>query len=161
MPNSHTVRLAPGSRAYVDRRLRFRLSRFGNRIACLVKRRTDLFCPDRAAERIARLAVHRVIDLANRKPGEGWCESRGLGSTIGGTALWEGFILFASAMLAVDLGLFQRWTHLPSTQETLAWSAVWVGLALLFNAGIYFWFGAQSALEFFHGLLGQEGSLGG
>jgi tellurite resistance protein TerC len=47
-------------------------------------------------------------------------------TTIGGTAPWVGFILFVLAMLAVDLGLFQRRTHLPSTQETLACSAVWV-----------------------------------
>jgi len=56
-------------------------------------------------------------------------------------------------MLAIDLRLFQRRAHKPSLAEALAWSVVWVGLALLFNAGIYFWFGPQAALEFFTGYL--------
>ena len=56
-------------------------------------------------------------------------------------------------MLAVDLGLFQRRAHQPSLKEALIWSAVWVGLALLFNAGIYFWFGPKPGLEFFTGYL--------
>jgi hypothetical protein len=59
-------------------------------------------------------------------------------------------------MLALDLGLFQRRAHQPSIRETLAWSAVWIGLALLFNAGIYLWFGAQSALEFFTGYMVEK-----
>lgn len=56
-------------------------------------------------------------------------------------------------MLAVDLGLFQRRAHQFSLKEALAWSAVWVVLALVFNAGIYFWFGPQAGLEFFTGYL--------
>ena len=56
-------------------------------------------------------------------------------------------------MLAVDLGLFQRRAHQPSLKESLAWTVVWVGLALLFNAGVYFWFGHQAGLEFFTGYL--------
>jgi tellurite resistance protein TerC len=59
-------------------------------------------------------------------------------------------------MLALDRGLFQRRAHQPSIRETLAWSAVWIGLALLFNAGIYLWFGAQSALEFFTGYMVEK-----
>lgn len=59
-------------------------------------------------------------------------------------------------MLALDLGLFQRRAHQPSIREALAWSAVWIGLALLFNAGIYPWFGAQSALEFFTGYMVEK-----
>jgi len=62
-----------------------------------------------------------------------------------------GFIVFVLAMLAIDLGLFQRRAHRPSLREALSWSIVWIGLALLFNAGIYHWFGSQAALEFFAG----------
>jgi tellurite resistance protein TerC len=74
-------------------------------------------------------------------------------SSIGNTGLWVGFIVFVLAMLAVDLGLFQRRAHQPSLKESLAWTVVWVGLALLFNAGVYFWFGHQAGLEFFTGYL--------
>ena len=56
-------------------------------------------------------------------------------------------------MLALDLGLFQRRAHQPSLKESLAWTVVWVGLALVFNAGVYFWFGPQAGLEFFTGYL--------
>jgi TerC family integral membrane protein len=56
-------------------------------------------------------------------------------------------------MLALDLGFFHRKAHKPSVREALVWSAVWVGLALVFNAGLYQWFGPQTALEFFTGYL--------
>ena len=56
-------------------------------------------------------------------------------------------------MLALDLGLFQRRAHQPSLKESLAWTVVWVGLGLVFNAGVYFWFGLQAGLEFFTGYL--------
>lgn len=55
-------------------------------------------------------------------------------------------------MLAVDLGM-NRKSHRVSFKEALAWSVVWVGLALAFNAGIYFMQGEQKALEFLTGYL--------
>jgi tellurite resistance protein TerC len=36
-------------------------------------------------------------------------------------------------------------------REALIWTAVWVALSLLFNLGIYVWFGADRALEFLAG----------
>jgi len=51
-----------------------------------------------------------------------------------------GFVLFVLLMLAIDLGVFNRHAHSISIKEALSWSAVWVGLAILFNIGIYlFW----------------------
>lgn len=52
--------------------------------------------------------------------------------------IWIGFILFVLAMLALDLGVFNRRLHAPSIREALAWTAVWIVIALLFNVGIYF-----------------------
>lgn len=40
-------------------------------------------------------------------------------------------------VLAVDLGLFHREAHAVTFRESLAWSVVWVGLALTFNYGLY------------------------
>jgi tellurite resistance protein TerC len=74
-------------------------------------------------------------------------------TTVGDIWWWSGFIAFVVAMLALDLGFFQRKPHKPSLREALVWSMVWVGLALLFNTGLYLWFGPQSALEFFTGYL--------
>jgi tellurite resistance protein TerC len=66
---------------------------------------------------------------------------------------WVGFNIFVIAMLAVDLLVFHRKPHEVSLKEALSWSAVWIGLALAFNAGIYFWAGKKPALEFFTGYL--------
>ena len=68
--------------------------------------------------------------------------------TIGSPLLWAAFLLFVLAMLAVDLGLFHKNAHEVSPREAAAWSAVWVALAVVFNAGVYFGFGPDRALEF-------------
>jgi tellurite resistance protein TerC len=49
-----------------------------------------------------------------------------------------GFLVFVAAMLALDLGVFNRKEHTISIKEALAWTAVWVSLALAFNVCIYF-----------------------
>ena len=52
--------------------------------------------------------------------------------------LWVGFLLFVLAMLALDLGVFHRHAHTIKVREALMWSAVWIGMALLFNGFVYF-----------------------
>lgn len=66
---------------------------------------------------------------------------------------WVLFNLFVLAMLAADLGLFHRKAHEVSLREAAAWSAVWIALALLFNAAVYRWMGATKALEFLTGYI--------
>ena len=53
------------------------------------------------------------------------------------TALWVGFNLFVVAMLALDLGVFNRKEHVTTPKEAGIWTAVWVTLSLLFCAGIW------------------------
>lgn len=67
--------------------------------------------------------------------------------------LWVGFTTFVLAMLALDLGVFHRTAHVISVKDATIWSAVWILLALLFNAGIYVFRGPDSALQFFTGYL--------
>jgi len=67
--------------------------------------------------------------------------------------LWVGFNVFILAMLALDLGVFHRKSHVVSLRESLAWTGVWVVLALVFNAGVWHYAGSQKALEFFTGYL--------
>jgi len=69
---------------------------------------------------------------------------------------WILFNVFVLIMLALDLGVFHRKTHEITVKEALTWTAVWVFLALVFNAGIYFWKGKQTALEFFTGYLVEK-----
>jgi len=68
------------------------------------------------------------------------------------------FTLFILAMLALDLGVFQRKAHAPSFREAGAWYAFWVSLSLAFNLGVYIWRGTQPALEFLTGYI-LEASL--
>lgn len=67
--------------------------------------------------------------------------------------IWISFNVFVLAMLAIDLLVFHRKPHEVSLKEALTWSAVWIGLALIFNTVIYFWMGKQPALEFLTGYL--------
>jgi tellurite resistance protein TerC len=74
-----------------------------------------------------------------------------------------GFHVFVIAMLALDLGVFQRKAHAVGLREAAVWSAVWVALSLLFAVGIWqFWDywrpnesgqGAARAIEFVTGYL--------
>ena len=67
--------------------------------------------------------------------------------------LWIGFNLFVLLLLALDLGVFHRKSHVVSIREASIWSAVWIALALLFNLGIYYFRGPDQGLEFLTGYL--------
>ena len=62
---------------------------------------------------------------------------------------WIVFIVFVLALLALDLGVFNRRPHAIKFREAAAWSAFWVTLSLAFNVGIYWRSGAEPALQFF------------
>ena len=66
---------------------------------------------------------------------------------------WVIFNLFVIAMLVLDLNVFHRNTHEIRVKEALWWSAFWIALALLFNAGIYIFRGSEAALRFLTGYL--------
>jgi len=65
--------------------------------------------------------------------------------------LWISFNVFVLGMLAIDLGIFHRKAHAVSMKEAATWSTVWIVLALIFNAGIYYAWGKDTALEFLTG----------
>jgi tellurite resistance protein TerC len=67
--------------------------------------------------------------------------------------LWILFNAFVLLMLALDLGVFHRKAHEVSLKEALTWTFIWISLALVFNAIIFYWRGRQQALEFFTGYL--------
>ena len=67
--------------------------------------------------------------------------------------LYGAFTIFILAMLAVDLGVFNRKAHVVSLREAVIWSIVWTVLALLFNAGVWHYEGSTKALEFLTGYL--------
>lgn len=65
--------------------------------------------------------------------------------------LWVGFNVFVLCMLALDLGVFHRKSHIVTLKESLTWTSVWIVLAMIFNAGIWHFSGSEKALEFFTG----------
>ena len=67
--------------------------------------------------------------------------------------LWVGFNVFVLGMLALDLGVFHRKAHVVGFKEAGIWSAVWIALALAFNAGVWHFFGPQKGMEFLTGYL--------
>lgn len=76
--------------------------------------------------------------------------------SIGSPELWIGFLVFVTAMLALDLGVFHRKAHAVGVREALAWSVVWISLALVFNAGVWAYFGPEQGLEFLTGYLVEK-----
>ncbi len=65
---------------------------------------------------------------------------------------WVIFIGFVFAMLALDLGVFHRKSHVVGFKDSLGWSAVWITLGLSFSALIYFaydghWFGLGHSVD--------------
>jgi len=69
---------------------------------------------------------------------------------------WLLFLAFVGAVLAIDLGVLHRDAHAVGRREALAWTAVWVGLAVAFNLGVYLFRGSQAGLEWTTGYLIEE-----
>ncbi len=67
--------------------------------------------------------------------------------------LWPVFGVLVASALAIDLGIFQRRAHVVSTREAVAWTLVWVALALAFNLGVWHFKGRTAAAEFLAGYL--------
>jgi len=66
---------------------------------------------------------------------------------------WFLFNLFVLAMLALDLGILQRPSHTVKFREALAWSGLWIVLALVFALGLYLLRGRAPALSFATGYI--------
>jgi len=83
-------------------------------------------------------------------------ESAVLLHSVGSPLTWGAFLLGFFALLALDLGVFNRKAHRVTMKEALRWSIVWVSLSLGFNAYVYYAFGEQKALEFLSAYLIEE-----
>ena len=70
-----------------------------------------------------------------------------------GVWLWVGFSILILGMLAVDLGVLNRHSHVVSVKEAARWSAIVVLVAAAFNGWIFYARGQQAGLEFTAGYL--------
>ena len=59
-------------------------------------------------------------------------------------------------MFVLDLFVFNRKSHEIRFREALTWTLVWVGLAMAFNAGVWYYLGKAKALEFLTGYIIEE-----
>ncbi len=73
-----------------------------------------------------------------------------------GTWPWIFFNAFVLLMLALDLGVFHRQSKKITFKNAMIWSAVWIGLAMIFNGWIYYSMGKQPAIEFLTGYLVEK-----
>jgi tellurite resistance protein TerC len=56
---------------------------------------------------------------------------------------WAAFVGFIVALLLVDLLVVHRDAHVVSAREAATWSAIWIGLGLLFAGAVYLLYGDQ------------------
>jgi tellurite resistance protein TerC len=69
---------------------------------------------------------------------------------------WVVFNVFIVSMIVLDALVFHRKDHAVTLRESLAWTGVWVSLALLFCLGIYYFRGHELALQFLTAYLIEE-----
>lgn len=67
--------------------------------------------------------------------------------------IWAGFNLFVLLLLAFDLGVLHRKAHKIGVRDALHLSLLYIGLALLFAAGLFWFRGSQDGVAFLTGYL--------
>jgi len=73
-----------------------------------------------------------------------------------GISFWIGFVVFVLIMLVLDLFVFHKKNTVVKVKEALLWSLFWIGLAIIFNIGVYYLLGKVKAVEFLTGYLIEE-----
>ncbi len=59
-----------------------------------------------------------------------------------------GFSILVVIMLLLDLGVFNKNSHVVSNKEALIWSIVWISLAMAFSGVIYYYLGFEQFTQF-------------
>lgn len=70
--------------------------------------------------------------------------------------VWIGFNVFVLMMIILDLFVLHRDAKIISIKKALATSTLWIGLAMVFNYGIFLYRGQEVALNFLAGYLIEE-----
>ncbi|WP_294823823.1 TerC/Alx family metal homeostasis membrane protein [uncultured Flavobacterium sp.] len=58
------------------------------------------------------------------------------------------FSIVVAVMLLLDLGVFNKHSHVVSNKEALTWSVVWISLAMVFSGIIYYFLGFEQFTQF-------------
>jgi tellurite resistance protein TerC len=66
---------------------------------------------------------------------------------------WVAFCAGTAILLVLDMFVFHRHAHEPRLRESAMWTVFWCTLAMVFNAWVWWEFGAIHAVHFFTGYL--------
>jgi len=69
---------------------------------------------------------------------------------------WAAFNIFVVTAIILDLFILHRKNQIIGVKQAFLTSAIWIGLAFLFNIWIYYAFGKDTALDFLTGYLIEE-----
>ena len=58
------------------------------------------------------------------------------------------FAIIVVVMLLLDLGVFNKNSHVVSNKEALTWSVVWISLSMIFSGVIYYYLGFEQFTQF-------------
>jgi tellurite resistance protein TerC len=72
------------------------------------------------------------------------------------TAVWWLTILGIVGLLAFDFVFHVRKAHIPTLREAAAWSALYIGIAILFGVGVWVFGGATMGAEYFAGYVTEK-----
>ncbi|GGJ97624.1 TerC family protein [Luteimonas terricola] len=70
--------------------------------------------------------------------------------------VWEATIALIIGLLAFDYFFHVRKAHAPTLREAAIWSALYVGIALLFGVAVWTWGGADMGAEYFSGYITEK-----
>ena len=69
---------------------------------------------------------------------------------------WQATLVLIAALVAYDFFFHVRKAHVPSLREAALWSALYVGLALLFGVGVVIFGGTGPGSEYFAGYVTEK-----
>jgi len=69
---------------------------------------------------------------------------------------WIGFHIFVFVLLAIDLGVASRKSKEMEIKEAMVLSGIWITVALIFNAFVYYWKGVEAGTNFLAGYLVEK-----
>jgi tellurite resistance protein TerC len=76
--------------------------------------------------------------------------------TLTNNELWIGFAIFVVIFLAIDMLVLNRTLHEIRMKEALMTSALWIGVALLFGLGVYYFRGGEASVTYYTAYVVEE-----
>jgi len=71
-------------------------------------------------------------------------------------SVWVVTVVGIAALLLFDFVVHVRAAHIPTLRETVVWSAVYVGIALMFGVGVWVFGGSTMGTEYFAGYVTEK-----